>query len=227
MNHRFYSKSKKEQNRIQIKIAIAAVSLNLLILVLCLLSGFYFFIFLFLIITLSIIAPFFDVPAMKKKGKLIYYSSLLITEKENKGTIIIHGGSLFDYIFVIDKSLSGKQRTNFILQKYVEGILNLIQACDENHNTSLRIKGTTYILNARTAEKIGLKITKTDFLQKLILTYNYVNILISNSIAKRKIAFPKLNNIKTFESNIEELIKRREFIESLNSKLKNTISKTT
>lgn len=226
MKHRFYSKSQKEQNRLQFKIAIAAVVFNLLILLLCLLSGFYFFIFLCLIITLSIIAPFFDVPAMTKKGKLIYYSSLLITEKENKGTIVIHGGSLFDYVFVIDTTFSGKQRTNFILQKYLEGILNLIQAYEATDNTSVRIKGTTYILNARTAEKIGLKITKTDFLQKLILTYNYVNILVSNSIAKRKIAFPKLHNIKTFESSIEELIKRKTFIEGLNNKLKATRKQT-
>ncbi|MBQ0786454.1 MAG: hypothetical protein KBT69_03075 [Oceanihabitans sp.] len=226
MKHRFYSKSNKEQNRIQFKIAIVAVSFNVLILVLSLLSGFYFFIFLCIIITLSIIAPFFDVPAMKKNGKLIYYSSLLITEKENKGTIIIHGGSLLDYVFVIDRSFSGKQRTNFILQKYLEGILNLIQACEETDNTSVRIKGTTYILNARTAEKIGLKVIQTDFLQKLILTYNYVNILISNSIAKRKIAFPKLTNIRTFESNIEELIKRKAFIEELNNKLKSAHTKT-
>jgi hypothetical protein len=222
MHHKYFSKSNKEQNQIQLKIGSAAFALNLVVLVLSILSGFYFFIYLSIIITLSIIAPFYDIPALKKKGKLIYYSSLFITEKEEKGIIKIHGGSLFDYVFVIDKSLSGKQRTNFVLQKYLEGLLNLIKACEENHNTFVKIKGTSYVINARTAEKIGLKIIKTDFTQKLILTFNYVNILIS--IAKRKISFPKLTNIKTFESNIVELIKRKEFIEGLNDKLKNAIA---
>jgi hypothetical protein len=58
------------------------------------------------------------------------------------------------------------------------------------------------------------------------LTFNYVNILISNSIAKRKLSFPKLTTIKTFESTIEELIKRRAFIEGLNEKLKSRMSST-
>ncbi|EGV43562.1 hypothetical protein BZARG_2859 [Bizionia argentinensis JUB59] len=224
MNHRFYSKTVKEQNRVQIKVALVALSLNLPILVLSIFSGFYFLILLSIAITLSVIAPFFDSPTLKKNGRLIYYSSLFVTEKEREGIIKIHGGSLIDYVFVIDKSLTGKQRTNFILQKYLEGILNLITACEEQHNTAVKITGTTYILNARTAEKIGLEVIKTNNLQKFILTFNYVNILISNSIAKRKLAFPKLNNIKTFESHIAELIKRREFIEGLNNKLKNSLA---
>lgn len=223
MNHRYYLKSNPEQTQIQIKIGVFSFFLNLIVLALSIFSGFYFLIFLSIIITLSIIAPFFDIPALKKNGKLIYHSSLFIAEKEKNGIIIIHGGSLFDYVFVIDKKLNGKQRTNFILQKYLEGILNLIDVCEKNYNTSVKIKGTTYILNKRTAKKIGLKIIKTDFIQKLILTFNYINILISNSIAKKKVSFPKINNIKTFESELNELIKRKEFIRELNTKLKNTI----
>ena len=184
----------------------------------------YFLICVSIAISLSIIASFFDNPAFKKQGKLIYYSTLFVAEKEEKGIIKIHGGSLFDYVFVIDKTLSGKQRINFILQKYLEGILSLIDSCEKDNNTAVRIKGTTYILNEKTAHKIGLNIIKTDIIQKLILTFNYVNILISNSIAKRKLSFPKLTTVKTFESTVEELIKRREFIEGLNDKLKNTIA---
>ncbi|WP_456464341.1 hypothetical protein [Lutibacter sp.] len=226
MNHNYYLKSNKKQNQIQIKIGIVAFFFNLIVLALSIVSGLYILLLLSITITLSIIAPFFDIPTLKKNGKLTYYSSLFIAEKEKNGKIIIHGGSLFDYVFVIDKKLNGKQRTNFILQKYLEGLLNLIDTCVKNDNTSVKIKGTTYILNDRTANKIGLKIIKTDFIQKLVLTYNYVNVLISNSIAKRKISFPKMNNIRTFESELNELIERKEFIRELNNKLKNTIANT-
>ena len=222
MNHKFYSKSKSEQNQILIKIGMIALFLNLVVLGISLFTNWYFLPVLSVIITLSIIAPFFDIPALKKKGKLIYYSSLFITEKEKNGIIIIHGGSLFDYVFVIDKELTGKQRTNFILQKYLEGLLNLIDDCEKNQNTSVKIKGTTYILNERTARKLGLNIIKTDLSQTLILTFNYANILVSNSIAKGKIAFPKISNIKTFESDIRDLIERKEFIRDLNTKLKSS-----
>jgi hypothetical protein len=225
MNHPYYLKPKKEQNKIQIKIGFIALFLNIVVMVVSIFSGLYFLICISIVTTLSVIAPFFDIPALKKQGKLMYYSTLFVTEKEEKGSIKIHGGSLFDYVFVIDKTLSGQQRTNFILQQYLEGILNLIAVCEKENNTDVKIKGTTYILNERTGHKIGLNSIKTDFIQKLILRFNYVNILISNSIAKRKISFPKLNAIKTFESTIEELIKRRTFIEELNERLKNKIHK--
>jgi hypothetical protein len=225
MNHPYYLKPKKEQNKIQIKIGFIALFFNVIVMVVSIFSGLYFLICISIVTTLSVIAPFFDIPALKKQGKLMYYSTLFVTEKEEKGSIKIHGGSLFDYVFVIDKTLNGQQRTNFILQQYLEGILNLIAVCEKENNTDVKIKGTTYILNERTGHKIGLNSIKTDFIQKLILRFNYVNILISNSIAKRKISFPKLNAIKTFESTIEELIKRRAFIEELNERLKNKIHK--
>jgi hypothetical protein len=223
MTHRFYLKSNKEKSKILIKIAVVALIFNLAILAISFFSGFYFIIILSVPITFSIIAPFFDIPELKKSGKLIYYSSLFIAEKEKNGVIIIHGGSLFDYSFVIDKKLNGKQRTNFILQQYLEGLLNLIAIQENNHNTYVKIKGTTYFLNKRTADKIGLKIIKTDYIQKLILTYNYINVLICNSIAKNKLSFPRMNKIKTFESGINDLIERKEFILELNNKLKTKI----
>ena len=224
MQHNYYLKSRKEQNQIQIKIGVVALFFNLIVLALSILSGLHLLLLISITITLSIIAPFLDTPKLKKNGKLIYYSTLFIAEKEKKGKIIIHGGSLFDYVFVINKNLNGTQRTKFILQKYLEGILNLMETCEKNNNTSVKIKGTSYILNERTANKLGLKIIKTDYIQKLILTYNYVNILISNSIAKRKISFPKISNIRTFESELNELIERKEFIQELNNQLKKSIA---
>jgi len=219
MNHPFYLKSSKEQRRIQLKIAIVALFIYLIVLLMSFFSGLYMLLFLSIIITISIIAPFFDIPSLKESGKLIYFSSLFVAEKENNRVVKIHGGSLFDYVFVIDKTLNGKQRTNFIVQKYLEGILNLIENYEKKGDTSVVIKGTSYILNERTAEKLGLKILKTYAVQKFILIFNYANILISNSIAKRKISFPKLKEIKTFESSIEELIKRKEYIKVLNDRL--------
>lgn len=224
MYHKYYSKSSLEQTQIQLRIVIIALLFNLTVVALSVFSGLYFFIFLSIAITLSIIAPFFDVPTLKKKGELVYYSSLFTAEKERNGIIRIHGGSLFDYVFVIDRTLSGKQRTSFILQQYLEGILNLVGAYENRQDTAVKIKATTYILNERTANKIGLKMVKTDFSQKLILIYNYVNIFISNSIAKERLSFPKITTINTFEGEIDKLAEQKELISKLNNKLKKTIA---
>ncbi|OBX23422.1 MULTISPECIES: hypothetical protein [Bizionia] len=227
MNHKYYLKTQKEQNQIQLKIGLAAFLVNLIVFALSIFSGLYILFLLSVAVTLSIIAPFFDIPALKKSGKLIYYSSLFVAEKELNAQIIIHGGSLFDYVFVIDRNLNGKQRTQFILQKYLEGILNLIDAYEKSDDTTIKIKGTTYFLNERTANKIGLKVVKTDFFQKVILIYNYVNLLISNSIAKGKLAFPKLTHIKTFEGELQQLINRKKYLKALHNKLKSSIFQDT
>jgi hypothetical protein len=129
---------------------------------------------------------------------------------------------LFDYYFVIDKRMNGKQRTNFIIQQYLQGLLDLIKKYE--NESKIKVRGTSYILNKRTAEKIGFKIIRTDFLQKIILVYNYFNILTSNSIAKNKLSFPNLNKTITFETNFKQLSERKDYIEKLNNKLINTIA---
>ena len=222
LNHRFYNKNKKEQNRILIVIAICSLTIIILSIIISIYSGIYLIGILIFGITLSIIAPFFDMPSLKKSGRMIYYSPLFITEKPKDGLIKIHGGTLFDYYFVIEKKMNGKQRTDFIIQQYLEGLLNLIEKYERDKN--MKISGTSYIINKRTAEKIGFEIINTDILQRLILTYNYFNILISNSIAKNKLTFPNLNKTETFESNIRQLLERKEYIEKLNKSLKSTIA---
>ncbi|MEP2024921.1 MAG: hypothetical protein ABJH98_05965 [Reichenbachiella sp.] len=174
-------------------------------------------------LVLSIIAPFIDMPSAKQSGKLRYHSLLFISEKPSNGVIKIHGGTLFDYVFVIDKNLNGKQRTNLIIQQYLDGLLNLIQAKDDK-TENIKVRGTSYIINKRTAERIGFKVTGTDYIQKLILTYNYFNILITYSIAKGKLSFPKLTDTKTFETSMNDLVKRKAYISSLNEKLKSAMA---
>ena len=224
MKHGFYIKSKKEQNQIQFLIGFFALIIILTSLYISWKSGMYLFVILTFPITLSIIAPFFDTPSLKKSGGLIYYSPLFLSEKRRRGMIKIHGGTLFDYVFVIDQKMNGKQRTNFIIHQYLEGLLNLIEKNENNKSENIKIRGTSYIINDRTAQRIGFKVVKTDNIQKLILLYNYFNVLITYSIAKGKLSFPNLKETKTFETTLKELGKRKDFIRNLNAKLKSTIA---
>ncbi|OIQ30858.1 MAG: hypothetical protein BM564_01205 [Bacteroidetes bacterium MedPE-SWsnd-G2] len=222
MNHRFYNKNKKEQNRILMLIAICSLLIVFFSGLISFYSNIYFIAIFTIAIVLSIIAPFFDMPSLKKSGKMIYYSPLFITEKPKNGVIKIHGGTLFDYYFVIDKKRNGKQRTNFIIQQYLQGLLLLLE--QHENEPEIKIQGTSYIINKRTAEKLGFKIIETDILQKIILAYNYFNILISNSIAKNKLSFPNLKETKTFETTFKQLRERKDYIVQLNNTLKQALA---
>jgi len=223
LKHKFYIKTKKKQNQIQFLIGFCTLIVIIASLFISWKTGIYLFVILTFPITISIIAPFFDTPSLKNSGKLVYHSPLFLSERPNNGVIKIHGGTLFDYVFVIDQKMNGRQRTNFIIQQYLEGLLNFIEENENNRADNIIVRGTSYIIKDRTAQRIGFKIIKTDFIQKLILIHNYFNILITYSIAKGKLSFPKLNETKTFETNLNELIKRKDFIRNLNEKLKSTI----
>lgn len=208
-------------------VALSALIVVLIALLISFITGIYLFVIFTIGIVLSLAAPFFDVPSLKKSGGLVYYSSLFLAERPKNGVIKIHGGSLFDYVFVIDSKMNGKQRTNFILQQYMEGLLNLIETNESNGSEDLKISGTSYIINDRTAQRIGFTVVQTDFLQKLILIYNYFNVSISYSIARGKLSFPKLSETKTFEASIKELAKQKNLIKSLNQKLKRNTANVT
>lgn len=131
---------------------------------------------------------------------------------------------MFDYVFVIDKKMNGKQRTNFIIHQYLQGLLKLIEENKNNSDGNLIIRGTSYIMNEKTAQRIGFRVIDTDIIQKLILIYNYFNILISFSIAKGYLSFPNLKETKTFETTLRDLVHREKYIMDLNEKLKSSIT---
>jgi len=219
VNHPFFSKTKKEEIQFQVKIVFIALLFFSIFLIIGWLTKIYFLPFLIFVIIITVIAPFLDVPSMKDQGKLIYYSNLLITEKPKNNIIKIHGGTLLDYFFVIKNEWTAKKRRNYILQKYIEGILNLITELESKKDLDITFRATTYIINARTATKIGFHVVDTDIIQKAILMFNYFNLTISNSIVKKKIAFPKLNHIITFEATLKDLIAKKPLLIEINKRL--------
>ena len=220
MKHRFYARNKREQSKLQILIAAAAIVLVILALVLAWISKIYLLAAFIPFLILSIIAPFFDVPTLTKSGKLVYRSLLFITEKPENGVLKIHGGTLFDYVFVLDGNLNGKQRNKFIIQQYIEGLLVLIKEYENKNLENLTLRGTSYIINERTAQRIGFNVVKSDSLKQIILVLNYFNILLSYSFAKNQLSFPKLSASKTFETKLADLAQRKAYLNQLNSHLK-------
>lgn len=196
-----------------------ALVLMALFLYLSYLVGFIFFGVVMSLIILSLLAPFIDTPSMKKSGKLTYYSPLFLAEKPKNGSITIHGGTLFDYVFVIPKAISGHDRTQFILQQYLAGLLSLIETYEETE-PDIKLKGTSYIMSPRTAAKLGFTSMPTDGIQSLILIYNYFNLTLSNSLAKKRLSFPNLRKINTYEANLQDLIANKAKIKALSDKLK-------
>ncbi|MDR9399673.1 MAG: hypothetical protein RI562_11480 [Salibacter sp.] len=221
MKHPFYQKTKKEQRNVQIKVGLLALTIIIIFSVIGFVANLYLLPALLFPIVITIIAPFLDVPVMVEKGKLTYQSLLLLTENGQDGIIKLHGGTLLDYVYVIDSNWNAQQRKQFIIKEFLNGLINLIDEQKEKKDLDIKIKGTSYILNERTAEKLGFEVVKKDFLQQAILIFNYFNLLVTNSIGKGRLSFPVMKQIITIEANISTLLAKEYEIRALKNKIEN------
>lgn len=220
--HRFYSKTKKQQNRI---LLISALLLFLSIAVITFLSA-YYRLYGFMILAgliFSTFICFIDVPIGKRNGVFIYYSPLLLSTKEKDRTIEIHGGTLFDYYFTLNEKQSKGERKKAIIDLYLDGLLRLINSYDAATDKELKVKATSYIINERTAAKMGFKKAKPDYIQSITVLLNYLPILFAYSYSKARLGFPNIFRIKTFEASIQDLKNKKKAIRRLKNRLENSI----
>ncbi|MDR9364295.1 MAG: hypothetical protein RI575_03070 [Balneolaceae bacterium] len=221
MKHQFFQKSDSEQQKFLWKTGLLLFLVSSLILLICYLTGLYHLAGL-IPIAILITAPFIDLPIGRKNGKFIYYSPLFITEPERNGKVVVHGGTLFDYLFTITSDLKGRNRTRFVLYGYILGLLRFISEHENKSRGDLQIRGTSYIINDKTAARFGLKPVKTDILQLLILLLNYIPITLSYSYIKQKVHFPKISEIKTYEGKLSEMVRHKEKLIELKNQLEPT-----
>ncbi|AWW32352.1 hypothetical protein DN752_20630 [Echinicola strongylocentroti] len=217
MVHSFYEKPESQQKKLIFFVALAVSILFVGTLLIAFITEVYW-ISLITAPFIMIAAPFIDTPMGKKKGKLIYYSPMFITERQENHKIIFHGGTLFDYCFALDFSLPGPQRTREILSGYLEGLLNFIEQ-HESSKEDVMLEGTSYILQENAAKRLGFRSVPTQGIYSIILVVNYPTLIIAYSISKNKLSLPDLRKIKTYRSSVKELSNNKLYIKDLYEKL--------
>ena len=227
MKHRYYALTKGQQRLFLFKLTGLLLGFNLLIAMVLLVSGLAFLSLFIFALSLSVFAPFVDVPSGVKNGSLVYYSPLLIAEKIKHNAITLHSGSLFDYYFSLDFTQSAQARKKQVFQAYVDGLLTLINQYEHQPPDHIQINATSYILNPRTARKLGLQITKTNLIQQFILYFNFINLTCALSLLKGQLTLPKMNQIYSFNGQLSTLIANKPYLLKLKEKLKETHLKQT
>ena len=209
LKHSFYSLTPTQQRVFQLKLAGLFILFNLIVGFGLFGLGLWALIPFILALSLSIFAPFVDMPSGIKAGSLVYYSPLLIGEKVKHQRLVLHGGTLFDYYFVLDRTMNTRQCKKAIFACYIDGLLNLIEQYEQQQPTKITIKATSYILNARTATKMGLKPTKPDLLKRAILYFNFFNITCALSLLNSKLTWPDMGKTLSFEGELDSLIAKK------------------
>ena len=216
--HPFFRLTEQQQNKFVMHAVLLALFALAIVGFIFYLLGILPLMLLVFAMGLTLLAPFVDMPGGIREGKLRYLSPFLIAEKERKGVIVVHAATLFDYYFLFDKTMPVAQRKRAVQQGMLEGVLQLISEYehkDEEDVEGLKVRTTSYIINARTAAKLGMQQQPTDGLQLMILYYNYFNLTASYSMLHKQLKFPSVKSVQTFEGSISELIKRKPLLLAL------------
>lgn len=219
MTHAFYDLTVNQQRWFQLKLTGVFILFNLVVGFALYWLGLWLLIPLVAGLSLSVFAPFVDVPGGVKAGSLIYYSPLLIGEKIKNQCLVLHSGSLFDYYFVLDRSHNAQQRRKSVFACYIDGLLNLIEQYEQQQPVDIKIRATSYILNRRTAKKIGLKPTEPDMLKRFILYFNFINLTCALSLLNCKLTWPDMRKISSFEGELDTLIAKKAELIALRARL--------
>lgn len=220
MEHRFYQLTENQQRNFQLKLVAIFIALNFLVGLFLFVIGLAFLIPFIVAGILSIFAPFGDVPSGVKAGSLYYYSPLLIGEKIKNKCLVLHSGSLFDYYFVLIKGQNAQERKRQVFSLYLDGLLQLINDYEHQQPTQISIKATSYILNARTAKKLGLTVVKPDLLQRFIVYFNYFNLTCALSLLNNKLTWPNVKKTMSYKGELDTLIAKKSDLIALKSRFR-------
>lgn len=198
MEHRYYALKRVDKKKKVCGVVLKACALSAIFSAVFWALGVGFLIPVIGFLTLILLASFIDVPIMVSSRKLKYYSWMLLAEKEKDKGIRIHGGTLFDYYFTLDKHATRTQRKRFVLQKYVQGLLKLAKILDSQGKSEISIKGTSYFLQRRNLKKLGFEIVAIDPLQQILLVLNYPVLCWSQSFLEKRLVFPNLSQTTSF-----------------------------
>ena len=215
MNNRFFHLSVKQQYVFQLKLVSIFLAFNVAIGILLYWLGLPLIIFLFIGFSLTLLAPFIDVPSAINAGRLNYYSALLLGERVRNNCLVLHSGSLFDYYFVLDKSSSAKQRRSMVFINYIEGLLELIKQYEEQSVVDVKVQVTSYIFNARTLQRLGFRQTSTNIFQWLILYLNVFNLVACLYLLNGKFSWPRLGQLASYEVELSDLIAKKPILVAL------------
>ncbi|MTI26277.1 hypothetical protein [Fulvivirga kasyanovii] len=205
--HAFFAKPVRQQNLFVWKVGAGLLLCILGVLTLAWVLNFYLLV-LVVPVLIAVAAPFIDVPMGVKTGQFTHYSPLFIASREHKGEVVVHGGTLFDYYFNL-KEVKPTDRKKVILLSYLKGLISVVENYEHEGREDLVIKGTSYMINERTARKMGFRLIATDSFQKIILILNYIPVLIAYSYSKGKLSFPDLSKVITLKASVKTLAEHK------------------
>lgn len=157
---------------------------------------------------------FLITPIAIKFNFYTYYSRMVVSMGKSTRYIDLHNGSSFDYLLEMNKVRPGLEWKKKMLFHYLSALNHIIQKIESQQIPKQSvIRGSSYFISSRTAEKLGFSVKKTSAVETLNIVLNYVDLVWMHSLSNGYITFPNLTNIKTISIEGSDLIKHKSLIE--------------
>ena len=164
-----------------------------------------------LIFLLVPLLQFLITPFFRLIGLFRYLSPMVIVFAPNKKRFDLHNGTSFDYLITGLYRDSGLSLRNKMMGHYIDALLNIVQMIENKEiPETIIVRGSSYFFSARTAEKLGFKVSGTSIPERLNILLNYVDLLWMYSLANDRLQLPDLRNIKTASTSGTELVAHRD-----------------
>ena len=180
------------------------------------LSFVYFPLWLLAIPVIKTIGHFSIAPLMRLTGFLNYYSPMLLVVRTAYNEWELHNGTTFDYILNMKWKQKGADASKFIMINYLKGLLKIINEIEEKKvSNEITILGISYIINKKTAERLGFTVEKPGVYRRLLFFIDYFTLFLMYSFSKGKIAFPNIFKVKKVRISGNKLVASKEKIKQV------------
>lgn len=143
---------------------------------------------------------FLSTPIMTLTKKYNYVSPMLMYIEKKDGTLELHNGTSFDYLFVMKNIRPGIDWRNKILQYYLDGLKEIVDKIKNGEiSETSNIKGTSYFLGNSITKRLGFRISEPEVMDKINFFIDYLDLVWMFSLSKGKIQFPKFGNLRKAE----------------------------
>ena len=149
-------------------------------------------------------------------GLYSYLSPMLLVYGANKKKYDLHNGTSFDYLMVMRGIKKGRPMQNKILEYYLEGLLRIVEDLEKGMlPPEVKISGTSYFFSEATARRLGFEIEKPTAFYTFNQYINYLDLLWMYSLAKGKLTFPNLKNVKAASIKGAQLVENKAYLQQL------------
>lgn len=149
-------------------------------------------------------------PFCRVTGIYLYHSPMLKATFRSARAWEVHGGTIWDWLVLFRFRDRGAAAARRVMVWYLEGFLDIAARVERGEiPESVEVTGTSWFFREETARRLGFEIRPAGFRLRFNLFLNALDLWLTYSFTRGRIALPDLLAVKQAVIRGDELLRRR------------------